>query len=72
MTYTGHVKNGSIVFDESVTLPEGAVVAVQVLHECLPSDAPPRKSWKGIFEGRGDTPSVEEIRALRREIWPKP
>ncbi len=72
MTYKGHVEKGTIILDESVTLPEGAVVAVQVLYERLPSDAPPRKSWKGIFAGRGDTPSVEEIKALRREIWPKP
>lgn len=31
MTYHGHVENGHIVLDESVKLPEGAVVKVDVL-----------------------------------------
>ena len=31
MTYRGHVKNGAVVLDEEVPLPEGAAVAVEVL-----------------------------------------
>jgi hypothetical protein len=31
MTYRGHVENGSVVFDETVVLPEGAAVQVDVL-----------------------------------------
>jgi len=31
MTYRGHIENGSVVFDEPATLPEGAVVEVAVL-----------------------------------------
>jgi len=30
MTYDGHVENGRVVLDESVTLPEGARVSVCV------------------------------------------
>jgi len=29
MTYKGHVKNGTVVFDEPVQLPEGTVVRVE-------------------------------------------
>jgi hypothetical protein len=31
MTYRGHVKNGAVVLDDPVGLPEGAAVAVEVL-----------------------------------------
>ena len=31
MTYRGHVENGVVVFDETVVLPEGAAVRVDVL-----------------------------------------
>lgn len=30
MTYTGHVRNGAIVLDEPINLPEGAVVSFEV------------------------------------------
>jgi len=30
MSFTGHVQNGVVVFDEPVTLPEGTVVEVAV------------------------------------------
>jgi hypothetical protein len=30
MTYKGHIKNGSVVFDEPILLPEGAQVTVDV------------------------------------------
>ena len=30
MTYTGHVKNGVVVLDDKVTLPEGAEVTVNL------------------------------------------
>jgi len=33
MTYPGHVENGLVVLDESVTLPEGASVKVELLVE---------------------------------------
>jgi hypothetical protein len=31
MTYHGHVKNGQILLDEAVTLPEGAEVNVEIV-----------------------------------------
>lgn len=31
MTYMGHVQNGVVVFDNGVTLPEGAAVRVEPL-----------------------------------------
>lgn len=30
MAYRGHVKNGAIVLDESITLPEGALVSIEL------------------------------------------
>ncbi|HUO08437.1 MAG TPA: hypothetical protein VM008_09080 [Phycisphaerae bacterium] len=31
MTYKGHIKNGTVVLDEPVALPEGALVTVDVI-----------------------------------------
>ena len=31
MTLTGHVKNGAIVFDQPIVLPEGAAVQVELV-----------------------------------------
>ena len=31
MTYRGHIENGSVVFDETVVLPEGTQVSVEPL-----------------------------------------
>jgi hypothetical protein len=31
MTYRGHIKNGTVVLDEPVALPEGAEVAVSLM-----------------------------------------
>lgn len=36
MTYHGHVKNGAIVLDEPVELPEGAEVRIDLV--CGPTD----------------------------------
>jgi hypothetical protein len=33
MTYRGHVENGKIVIDDAVTLPEGALVEVDLVDE---------------------------------------
>ena len=35
MTYPGRVKNGAVVFDHCVKLPEGAEVKVDLLINCL-------------------------------------
>jgi hypothetical protein len=44
MTLQGHVKNGTIVFDPPVVLPEGAAVQVEVVAE------PKRKSLAERFK----------------------
>ncbi len=33
MAYRGHIENGFVVFDESVSLPEGAKVSVEPVTE---------------------------------------
>ena len=33
MTYKGHIRNGVVVFDEPVALPEGAAVHVEPVEE---------------------------------------
>ena len=38
MTIHGHVHNGVIVFDDPVTLPEGAAVQVQVVAKPSPTE----------------------------------
>jgi len=45
MTYRGRIKNGVVVFDEKVPLPEGAEVEVM----------PRKPSEKGESEGEGPT-----------------
>jgi hypothetical protein len=39
MTYRGHVKNGQIMLDEAIRLPEGAGVYVQVVDEVPQTDS---------------------------------
>jgi hypothetical protein len=39
MTYKGHVENGTIVLDDPVELPEGAVVKIEVANREQPDDA---------------------------------
>jgi hypothetical protein len=36
MTYRGHIKNGQILLDEPVTLPEGAQVNIEVIENGEP------------------------------------
>lgn len=53
MTVRGHVKNGVIVLDESVPLPEGAYVQVEVLSPVEPLLSSPARQggwWKGKVE----------------------
>jgi hypothetical protein len=46
MTYRGHIKNGTVVLDEGVELPEGAQVNIEVVNgekvatAALPTDRP--------------------------------
>jgi hypothetical protein len=38
MTYHGHVRNGMVILDEPVQLPEGAEVTIQLTAHDVPSD----------------------------------
>ncbi len=50
MTYQGRVQNGQVVLDDPASLPEGALVRVELV-TALPEDSkPPRKG--GIWKGR--------------------
>jgi hypothetical protein len=44
MIYRGHVKDGVIVLDQSVQLPEGAEVEVRATYT-----PPTEKSWADVF-----------------------
>ena len=47
MTYKGHIKNGTVVLDEPVALPEGAEVSVDVVDAQQP--IPLSESLKGVI-----------------------
>jgi hypothetical protein len=49
MTYRGHIRNGQIMLDDSVELPEGAEVHVNVLN---PAD-PPQTIWNKLLDLAG-------------------
>jgi hypothetical protein len=71
MTYTGHVQNGVVVVDDSIALPEGAAVRIEVIAaESNSISGGGHRNWKGIFRDSGPVPSLEEIRAIRRQHWP--
>jgi predicted DNA-binding antitoxin AbrB/MazE fold protein len=59
MGYPGHVRNGVVVLDEAVRLPEGAAVRVELAEddeaaERLPTLAERLKDVIGIVEGPPD------------------
>jgi len=45
MTYRGHVKNGAVVLDDPVGLPEGAAVAVEVLRSAAEDTNDEGPTW---------------------------
>lgn len=47
MTYKGHIKNGAVVLDQPVALPEGAEVSVDLID--VQSPVPLAESLKGII-----------------------
>jgi hypothetical protein len=48
MTYHGHVKNGMVVLDDPVTLPEGVEVRVEVLApQAVDKSTPPERPTLG-------------------------
>jgi hypothetical protein len=47
MTYKGHIKNGTIVLDQPVSLPEGAEVSVDLVN--VQPAVPLAESLKGVI-----------------------
>ena len=56
MTYRGHIKNGQILLDDSVALPEGAEVNVEVVEngEPKPTIWDKLRAIAGTVEGPED------------------
>ena len=74
MTYKGHVENGAIVLDESVNLPEGAAVRVELAAvdaratgDGTPSLAESLASVIGKAEGLAGDWSEQHDKYLREE-----
>ena len=47
MTYKGHIKNGSVVLDEPVALPDGSEVTVDLIP--VPPPVPLAELLKGVI-----------------------
>lgn len=54
MTYKGHIKNGTVVLDENVRLPEGAAVTVELTDASRP--APLSDLLRGVIGKAKDLP----------------
>lgn len=74
MTYRGHVKNGAIVLDDAVDLPEGATVRVELAipasrktEDTVPSLAQSLASVIGKAEGLPEDWSENHDKYLREE-----
>lgn len=50
MTYRGRVKNGVVVIEKQVRLPEGMAVSIRPLKGPVRPQAKPRKRNKTVFE----------------------
>ena len=48
MTYRGHVQNGVVLLDDAVSLPEGAVVRVELIDDLSP--APDEEAGPTLYE----------------------
>ena len=55
MTFKGHIKNGTVVLDEAVTLPDGAAVTVDVIP--LQPPVPLAELLKGVIGKATGLPS---------------
>lgn len=54
MTYRGHIENGLVVLDDTVTLPEGTAVRVEPVNQPRPSLA---ERFKDVIGCISDLPS---------------
>jgi len=72
MPYRGRIKNGMVILDEAIPLPEGTPVTVEpIVAEKSAETRPSGGSWKGIFRDTGPVPSEADIAEMRREVWPR-
>ena len=53
MTYRGHIKNGQITLDESVELPEGGVVNVELVDSSVKTTEGEPTIWAKLLELAG-------------------
>jgi len=53
MTFRGHIKNGVVVLDEDVSLPEGTEIILNVM-DLKPSHGPAEDVFWGLFSLSGD------------------
>jgi len=61
MVYHGQVKNGAVVFEEPLPLPEGTKVAVEV--DDADDVHPMIRSWRGLLpQGRDHVADYHESR----------
>ena len=56
MTYRGHIRNGQVVLDEQVDLPEGAEVRIEVQDNGHPG----RTIWDKLLEMAGTVEGPED------------
>ncbi len=61
MTYRGHVKNGLVVFDGPVVLPDGAEVRIEPVVEPRKTTAGELPLWPGKVTGNLTRTEIYEI-----------
>jgi hypothetical protein len=64
MTLRGHVENGAIVVDDKASLPEGAVVFIEIQRLATPLHDP-----YGLLADNPTGITEEDIAEARREMW---
>ncbi len=52
MTVLGHVRNGAIVLDQPLQVPEGTVARVELLTSNQSGSTPPQRRQGGLWKGR--------------------
>ena len=72
MPYRGRIKNGMVILDEVIPLPEGTPVIIEpVVTENRAENRATGRNWKGIFHDTGPVPTEADIAEMRREAWPQ-
>src|SRR4051812_26371502 len=70
VTYRGHIRNGVVVFDVGVALPEGTAVSVEPLGDGTPSPGTPQAVLEVAGTWQGDASEINQLLdELRRDKW---